>query len=204
MPLLPDKKAEEIMIPIENYATIAIDSTLKEAVATLHKSMRGEDESCYCGRQTVLVTDNGKICGYVDIAEILTAIEPQFLKGGPYRGWEMPGNWAIPVFWEGLFNERCLTVANRRVNEIMHPLNSEIDVLDVNDTMIKAAYNLTKHGVNSIFVTKDGEVVGLLRNIEVFNEMHDLFAQDKVALRKVNKQAHTWPENMRYGKTQAR
>ena len=52
MPLLPDKKVGEIMIPVEDYASIALEATLKEAVTVLHKSMRGEDESAFYGQQT--------------------------------------------------------------------------------------------------------------------------------------------------------
>lgn len=202
MPLLPDKKAGEIMIPAKDYLTVPVEGTFKDAADALARSMNTYNEEGAQGHQLVLVTDDGKICGLVSLKELLNAIEPQFLKSGNYRGWNLPGSWAIPVFWEGLFNERCLTAAKKPVKEIMLPLDEEIDVLDVNDTMIKAVYYMTKHGLDAIFVLKDGEVVGLLRNTEVFQEMHNLFTHDRVSHRKTNRQlVKNWGENVLLGKT---
>lgn len=202
MPLLPDKKAGEIMVPANNYLTVPAEGTFKDAVEAIARSMNTFNEEGLHGHQVVLVTDDNKICGLVSLKELLNAIEPQFLKGGHYQGWKMPGPWSIPVFWEGLFNERCLTTAKKPIKDIMLPLDEEIGILDVNDTMIKAVYNMTKHGLDSIFVLKDGEVVGLLRNTEVFKEMHDLFTKSHISLRKTSKQAgKNWTENVALGKT---
>lgn len=189
MPLLPEKKAGEIMILAKDYLTVPVEGTFKDAVNAIARSMNTYNEEGFHGHSAVLVTEDGKICGLVSLKELLNSIEPQFLKGSNHRDLEMPGSWAIPVFWEGLFSERCLTAAKKPVKDIMLPLNEEIDVLDVNDTMIKAVYNMTKYGLDVIFVLKGGEVVGLLRNTEVFKEMHNqLFTQDRVSLRKTNKQ----------------
>ncbi len=102
---------------------------------------------------------------------MLNAIEPQFLKGGTYRGWTVAKEWAIPVFWEGLFTDRCIEAADKKARDMMKPVEFEVGT---EDPLIKAVYGMTKHQTANLPVVSDGLAVGVVRSKDLFMEVSAL------------------------------
>ena len=78
MPL--SQKISERMIPIENYATIAPDATLREAAMALRSTFRTLEDGMHTqvGPRSVLVTnENDKLVGILDFMCFLQNYFPQ-------------------------------------------------------------------------------------------------------------------------------
>lgn len=78
--MLLSQKIRERMIPIENYATIAPDATLREAAIALRSTFRTLEDGMHTqvGPRTVLVTDEkDKLVGILDFMCFLQNYFPQ-------------------------------------------------------------------------------------------------------------------------------
>lgn len=161
-----EKRVKDIMIPIDEYSSVSANSTVREAISVLKKSFCPDPGEACNGHRTVLVYDNSKLVGLITFRALLTAIEPRFIK---------VDQWAVPVFWEGLFTERCREEARKKVKDIMTPIT--LVTLEADDTIIKAVHAMIKHKLGSLPVVKDGVVVGMVRITEIFHEISNLVTE---------------------------
>lgn len=171
MTLVNEKRIKDIMTPIGEYSTVDADCTVKEAIKVLQKSFCPGESDANQGHRTVLVCENDKPVGFLTFRALLTAIEPRFVK---------VDQWAVPLFWEGLFTERCREESKKKVRDIMTPI--KLIMLDSEDTMMKAVHAMIKHKLSSLPVAKAGEMVGIVRINEIFQEISELVADQPAAL----------------------
>ncbi|MHB8918171.1 MAG: CBS domain-containing protein [Desulfocucumaceae bacterium] len=166
-----EKKIGDIMLTLKDYLSVNADAGFREVVTTLKKSLEPADGKPLKGFDTILVFDNNLLAGFISTQDVLNALEPQFLKGGTYRGWTVNKEWAIPVFWEGLFTDRCIEATDKKAGDIMKPVEFTVDA---GDPLIKAAYGMTRHSARNIPVKVDGLVAGVVRSKEIFYEVSAL------------------------------
>lgn len=171
MTLVNEKRIKDIMTPVGEYSTVDADCTVKDAVRVLANSFCPDEGGTHQGHRTVIVNDSGKPAGFLTYRALLTAIEPRFVK---------VDQWAVPIFWEGLFTERCREESKKKVRDIMTPI--KLIMLDSEDTIMKAVHAMIKHKLSSLPVEKGGEVVGVVRINEIFQEISDLVADQPAAL----------------------
>ena len=89
-----EKRAEDIMILIEDYTTVGMDETVKEAIRKLKSSFQARAASSRVmetGHRSILVFDqNRELAGIVSILDLLEShpaglfIRPKTLHGGQY------------------------------------------------------------------------------------------------------------------------
>lgn len=170
MTTVNEKRVKDIMTPIEEYSTVDANSTVKEAIFVLKNSFRPDDSSLYRGHRTLLVYEDNKPAGILTFRALLTAIEPRFIK---------VDQWSVPVFWEGLFTERCREESKKKVKEIMTPV--KLVMLEAEDTIIKAVHAMIKHKIGSLPVAKDGVLAGVVSVNEIFHEISELVIDRTVA-----------------------
>ena len=165
MSVTSEKRVGDIMKPIEEYARVTANSTVKDAILVLKQSFCPDDSS-QCRHRTILVSDDGGTpVGVLTFSTLIKTVEPRFMK---------VDQWAVPVFWEGLFTERCREEAQKKVGDIMIPIR--FISLDAEDSMIKAVHAMLKHKLGSLPVLKDNTVVGMVRVTEIFHEISDMVA----------------------------
>ncbi|MFZ5590925.1 MAG: HPP family protein [Bacillota bacterium] len=172
--MFTERKVRDLMVDVEQYPAVTADATFKEVAAALKRSFQPAGSEG--PPRAVLVYENNLLVGLVGLEDLLRAIEPQYLKGGNYRGWTVDSSWAIPVFWDGLFTERCLDAAERKVREIMHPVAF---CVNADDPLIKAVYGMGKYQTNTLPVVEDERVIGMIRSIEIFQEITNIILTDE-------------------------
>ncbi|MCJ7687519.1 MAG: response regulator, partial [Desulfobacteraceae bacterium] len=79
-----EKKAGDIMIPIEDYTTIDPDSTIKEGIERLKRSFESAPSTSRImetGHRSILVFDQtGKLVGILSILDLIKAVRPAYLS----------------------------------------------------------------------------------------------------------------------------
>jgi CBS domain-containing protein len=143
MPLT--QKIRDRMIPIENYAIIAPDATLREAALSLRTSFCELDGGMrtVAGPRTVLVTDeNDKLLGILDFRCFLENYFPQI--GG------------LP--------ERLV------VKDIMLKVKGTIDA---NASLEEGLSVIVQKNLSVLPVYEDDKAVGLIRDTDIFLAMTD-------------------------------
>jgi CBS domain-containing protein len=166
-----EKNIGDIMVSLEKFAAVSSGAGFKEVVSAMKRALAAGEGGVPKGLDTVLVYENNLLVGFISFEDVLNAIEPQFLKGGTYRGWTVNKEWAIPVFWEGLFTDRCIEATGKKAKEIMKPVEFEVET---GDPLIKAVYGMTKNNTKNVPVVREGLVVGIVRSEDLFYEISAL------------------------------
>jgi CBS domain-containing protein len=172
---IQDLRIGDIMIPLDGYPCVAADATLAEAMdvlATFQIDFRGQRSL----PRVLLVFDVGdRLLGTVRRRDIMRALEPQHLVSRPLEYRKKLFDVAIDPNLTELSYDRIVTgiVANSRrpVRAIARP----IDVaLDVDDHIMKGIYEMVSYGLTLLPVRERGRVVGVVRTVELFGEVHRL------------------------------
>jgi len=165
-----EKKAGDIMIPIEDYTTIDADSTVKEGIEELRRSYESfvsTGKIMETGHRSILVFDKkGALIGILSILDLIRAVRPAYLSA-PKPSMADSLQYS-PMFWAGLFTSQAKDLVHKRVRDIMSdpPLSVEEDA-----NLMEVAEMLYTQGARRLAVTRKGKVVGVVREQEIFFEI---------------------------------
>ncbi len=152
-----EKTVHDLMIPLNKCPTVSPDDTVERAITLLK-------EAASAGHQCVLVMDeNSHPIGILSRRVLLQILEPKFV---------VTDRWALPVFWNGFFTDKCTEEAKKKVKEIMRPIS--LLTVEAGDPIIKAVHIMVSNHVGLLPVLTNGKVIGVLRLHEIFQEIAGL------------------------------
>ncbi|MBT8372278.1 MAG: CBS domain-containing protein [Deltaproteobacteria bacterium] len=172
---------KELMVPLEAYATVSRQATLREAVLALEKAQMTLAPSQHLHRAILVLDESGKVVSKIIMKDILVALEPNYGKVEGMGVLERSGFspdlikdmlesnalWAEPLQF---FAERA---ARLMVSDFIHA-PSEGEYIDENATLGEATHQLVVQPYHSLLVTSGDEVVGILRLSDVFAKICDI------------------------------
>lgn len=166
-----EKKVKDIMIPFYDFPTVSADATLKDVLMVMMNSYNYQNKP-RTGRNCVFVVEDNELVGIFGIPELMEAIKPQYLRNTfinvkGYNFWTS----AIPFFWNGLFTDRCKEIADEKVRDYMQTIENHVNV---NDTLLKAAYSMVKNKAEAVAVKDNERLVGMIRSVDIFQEIANL------------------------------
>ena len=117
----------------------------------------------------------GSILGTVRRRDIMRALEPQYLVSQPLEYRKKLFDVAVDPNLTEMSYDRIVKgiVANSRraVRSVARPVEV---ALDVDDHIMKGIYEMVSHGLTVLPVRERGRVVGVVRTVELFRELHRL------------------------------
>jgi len=165
-----EKRARDIMIPVEDYTTIDVDRTLKEAIAELkksHETILSTGKIMETGHRSILVFDvKGELVGILSIKDLIRALRPAYLST-PMPTMADSIRFS-PLFWRGLFTNQVKALIDKKVGNIMSkkPL-----LVDETANLMEVADLMFTERARRVAVTRQGKVVGIVREQELFFEI---------------------------------
>jgi CBS domain-containing protein len=169
-------KVNEIMVPIEDYATVCETATMFDAVVALEKAQAEFDQSRYRHRAVLVCDEQNNILGKVSQMDLLKALEPKIHKlmdAGAlartgyaldyYESITRHGLWSKPL------DDLCRKAAALQVKDFMYaPVEGEFIKEDAD--LDEAVHRLVVGQHHSLLVTRgrDERIVGVLRLTDVF------------------------------------
>ncbi len=171
---------KDLMVPLEEYATVSQETTLHEAVLALEKAQMALDPSQYKHRAILVLDKSGKVLGKISMKDILIALEPNYGKlegmGVLARSGYSPELIKSMLEKNALWREPLQFVCDRatklKVSDfITAPQDGEY--IDENATLGEAIHQLVVYRFHSLLVTIGDEVVGILRLSDVFTKICD-------------------------------
>lgn len=171
---------KEVMVPLEDYATVSENATLFDAVTALDEAQKQFDQSRYRHRAILVYNDKKEIVGKLSQMDLLKALEPSYqvvdLEKLSRFGYSLDylQSVAKTSFWDKPLHDICKKTATLIVKDFMHnPKRGEYIVEDA--TLDEAIHQLIIGKHHSLLVTKGEDIVGILRLTDVFayvyNEM---------------------------------
>ncbi len=177
----------DLMIPIHDYPWIYEWQSLKEAIKKM------SEWQIECGgrkslpRIVLVFNKRDKLTGVVRRRDILRGLEPSILEEKPLRerkrifdfrvGADVP-DISKDKWLKGLLERSQLSYeqlvhgiqerSSREVRDVMLPANVTIEA---DKHFLKAVYEMVDNNLSLLPVIKQGEVIGVLRSVEVFQEI---------------------------------
>ncbi len=181
----------DLMVPLEEYATVSEDATLFEAVSALEQAQGMLDRKRYLYlHRAVLVYDKNKnIVGKISQWDALRALEPKYENLGDMGRLSRAG--FSPRFlktmlqqeslWDRPLRDVCAKGASLKAKTFMHT-PTEGEYIDDSASLDQAIHQLVMGHHQSLLVTrgKEKEIVGILRLTDVFAEIFQIMKQCEI------------------------
>ena len=173
-------KVRDIMVPLDEYATVSHSANLYEAVLALEKAQEEIERvnTAYLHRAVLVYDDTKKIIGKISQLDVLTALEPKYGEMGHSRSMSRVA--FSPQFLKNMLETYsllsesleaiCRKARNVNVKDIMYT-PSEGEYVDEKASLRVAIHQFVMGHHQSLLVTREGNIVGVLRLTDVFKEV---------------------------------
>ena len=164
------KAVKDLMIDVFEFPHIPYWFTIRQAIGIIKKSLLANEK--YHHPMAILVFDEKyNLVGTLSLKDILKGLEPKFLKTTTKAQVHAEDESGLSVLWDTLFNKESKEAAERPVSEVM--ITAKFFV-QPGDPITKAAYLMVHKDLVLLPVLEDKKkFVGLVRMIEIFNELSD-------------------------------
>jgi CheY-like chemotaxis protein/CBS domain-containing protein len=151
-----DKKALNIMTPIDHLKSIPADMTLKDAMAI--------------NDGFLAVIDERKILtGILTHIDIIRAVRPEYIsKDGSFN--EESSRFSS-MFWSGFFSDRVKAISQKKVWEI---LSERPPTISENANLLEVAHMMAGTLGGVLLVMDISKVIGIIRNQDIYSEISSL------------------------------
>jgi ActR/RegA family two-component response regulator len=171
-----EKVAKDIMISIDDYTTIDVDSTIKEGIEQLKASFRAlasTSRIMETGHRSIIVFEQGKkMVGILSIRDLIRGLQPPYLSAPkPSTADSMEYS---PMFWTGLFTSQVKALKDKKVGELMSEPPPEVDE---STNLMEVANLMHRKQVRRLIVASKGTVVGIVREQEIFFELGRILSE---------------------------
>lgn len=180
---------EELMVPLEEYATVSEDATLFEAILALEKAQGIQDRGRrpYLHRAVLVYDKNKKVSGKISQIDAIRALEPRYQELGDSRSMARAG--LSPEFirtmlesyslCDASLTEMCSKGAHITVKNFMNRPGREEHV-DAEASLCEAIHQFIIGQHQSLLVVREGEIVGILRLTDVFMKVFGIMKQCRI------------------------
>ena len=168
---------KDLMVPLSEYATVTEDATLYEAVLALEEAQENfEDRHTRYRHRAILILDkDSHVIGKLSQLDVLTALEPKYMdmiEGEGSRRYGISKKFMKSV-WEdyNLFakplDDICRKAGDQNVKAFMYT-PTEGEYVSEDASLDIAIHQLILGHHQSLLVTRDKKIVGILRLTDVF------------------------------------
>jgi CheY-like chemotaxis protein len=171
-----EKRVMGIMVPFQEYTTVAEDESVRDAILKLKASFSSKlstSRLMETGHRSVLVVDDkNSVRGILAIRDLLELILPSYLTA-PKPSMADSIQYS-PMFWQGMFIKEVKQKSGIRIKEVMSPAPLTIDGTA---SLMEAAYLMFKNNARRLVVEIAGRVGGIVREQDLFFEIERILRE---------------------------
>jgi CBS domain-containing protein len=170
-----DYLVKELMVPLSEYATVPKGSTLFDAVLALEKAQEEFDHTKYKHRGVLILDKDKRVIGKLGQLDVLRALEPKDEDPGEINEFNQFG--FSSNFVHKLRKQRrmkatplkdlCSKASKLRVEDFMQT-PTEGEIIEQEASLEMAVMQLVTGHHISLLVTRDKEIIGVLRLTDAF------------------------------------
>ena len=169
---------KEVMVPLAKYATVPETATMFEAVMALEKAQEEFDQTRYRHRAVLVYDKNKQIVGKVSQLDILKALEPKYEQIEDTKSISRLGysrqflKKMMDQFnlWNKPLDDICKKASSMKVKDFMYT-PTEGEYIEESATLDQGIHQLIIGHHQSLLVTREKDIVGVLRVTDVFKEV---------------------------------
>lgn len=168
----------ELMIPLRDYAVVPESATLAEVTGALREATTRLGPGRQPPRAVLAVNADGQVAGQLGYLEFLKALEPKFQVLGDLDMLSRAGVRSDLIdaiaddlhMWQGTIADACRRARDVYIRDIMRPITESIDE---SATLSHAIHKFIIWQTPRILVTRQSEVVGVLRLADLWGTLID-------------------------------
>lgn len=182
------RKVKDLMVPLDEYATVSMEATLKDAILALEKAQQDYIKSHYPHRAILVYDDQKNIVGKVSQLDVLKALEPKYADMLNHQSHLARLGFSLSFqkslieqykLWEEPFDELCKKAAKLKVKDFMYT-PQEGEYVEANATLNEAVHQIVMGHHQSLLVTEGKKIVGILRLTDLFMEVFHAIKECKL------------------------
>lgn len=167
---------KDLMVQLSEYATVPEDASLYDAVLALDKAQQEFSRSPYTHRAVLVYDADKKIVGKLSQLDVIRALEPKYMEmqekrsGSARYGFSKKFMQSLMEqydLWTEPLTDICRRAPQVKVSQVMLT-PSDKEYVDEGASLNEAVHMLVMGHHQSLLVTRDGEIVGILRLTDVF------------------------------------
>ncbi|EFK06801.1 CBS domain protein [delta proteobacterium NaphS2] len=172
---MSEYRVKELMVPLSEYATVPVGSTLFEAVLALEEAQEEFDHTKYKHRAILILDKNNRVIGKLGQLDVLRALEPK--DENAEKIGELGQFGFSPSFIHKLRKQRrlkaapmkdvCSKASKLKVEDFMQT-PSEGEFIEAEAYLDMAIMQLVTGPHISLLVTHNEEIIGILRMTDAF------------------------------------
>jgi CBS domain-containing protein len=175
---MKDKIVKDLMIPLSEYETISTKSNLYEAALALEKAQLAYEKGMYPHRILLISDEKGEIVGKISQLDVLRALEPkgeQIQDSKTLSRFGVSSPYLKPMlnqcgFWDKPLIDICRSAGRLKVRGLVcAPAEGEYVPEDA--SLTEAIHQLALEHHQSLLVTRNKKIVGILRQSDMFKEV---------------------------------
>jgi CBS domain-containing protein len=180
---MKDIKVKEVMIPLEEYATVSEEATLYEAVLALERAqekyLKESKPQVYPHRAILVLNSKGEVVGKISQFDVLKVLEPKYndlitsddlartAASGFSREFLQTMLQQYKLFDQSL-RDLCKKAARIKAKDCMYSPKQGGEFVKREDSLQVAVHQLVVGKHQSLLVTDNKSIVGILRLSDVF------------------------------------
>ena len=172
---MSDYLIKELMVPLSEYATVPEGSTLFDAVLALEKAQEEFDHTKYKHRGVLILDKKRRVIGKLGQLDVLRALEPKDETGEEFNELSQLG-FSVNFVHKARMQRRmtaaplkdlCSKASQLKVEDFMQA-PSEGEIIEQDASLETAIMQLVQGRHLSLLVTRNKEIIGILRMTDVF------------------------------------
>ncbi|MEE4265312.1 MAG: CBS domain-containing protein [Desulfobacteraceae bacterium] len=172
---MSDYLVKELMVPLSEYATVPKGSTLFDAILALEKAQEDYDHTRYKHRAILILDKKRRVIGKLSQLDVLRALEPNEEDSGQINDISQFGfssNFIQKLRAQWVMNAKpfkdlCSKASKLKVENFMQT-PTEGEIIDQDASLEMAVMQLVMGHHISLLVTRDKEIIGILRLSDAF------------------------------------
>lgn len=168
-----NKRVEDIMVPLDGYPCVTDAHTLRQAIQEMGNArILSKNHASLPRAALVFDKDFCKLLGVLRRRDIMRGLEPRFMDSKPLeytrKLFDIETDPNLSELSYDKIIQQVRKQAERLVGEVMMPIKATIDA---DDHIIKAMYEMVYQNTSLLPVLKDDNVVGVIRSVDLLNEI---------------------------------
>ncbi len=172
---MSDYLVKELMVPLSEYATVPEGSSLFDAVLALEKAQEEFDHTKYKHRGVMILDKEKRVIGKLGQLDVLRALEPKDKDPDGINALSQFGfssNFVYKLHKQrrmkaASLKDLCSKASKLRVEDFMQT-PSEGEFIEQEASLEMAVIQLVTGRHISLLVTRDKEIIGILRMTDAF------------------------------------
>lgn len=178
---------KELMVPINEYATVDEEGTLYDAVTALQAAKVRFDQKRARHRAVLVMDKNRQIIGKIGFFEILQGLEPKYSEveifenfGANFTHDFIQAQLDKYNLWKNPMDDVCRKAARFQVKSFMY-IPGQAEFVSGEATLDEAVHQLITVRRQSLLVKDGKNVVGVLRLSDVVDRVCDIIGACQIA-----------------------